>query len=264
MEGDRNEKEAVLYLVLEHHYHLSRTDVMREREILVDNSVLDEVIARLNKNEPVQYVLGEADFYGRTFFVDSAVLIPRPETELLIRKAIEYIGQFKKPPVIVDVGTGSGCIAITLALEFLTATVNATDISEQALVVAKKNAKCLKANVHFHKHDILKSSFDFGPIDILVSNPPYITEIEKTAMHKNVIEYEPLSALFVPQNDPLLFFIALAEQGKKSLAAGGILITEINERFGRETVSLYQKIGYKNVMVEKDFDGKDRVVMGVC
>jgi release factor glutamine methyltransferase len=262
MKGDLGEREAVLYLVLEHQYHLSRMDVTRGKEASINESALDEIIFRLNKNEPVQYVLGEAHFYGRNFQVNSSVLIPRPETELLIDLAGSYIKTHKQNISILDIGTGSGCIAISLALEFPSANVFATDISREALVVANENAKRLKAKVQFYRDDILNDAFPFEPLDLIISNPPYIMESERGAMQRNVVDHEPKQALFVPDETPLLFYERLAERGKKLLTPGGALVVEINERFGKETAGLFSSLGYSDVKIHKDLDGKERAVFG--
>jgi len=262
MDADPSEKKAVLFYVLRHQFNLSRLDLMKDKEVDYAPSTLDEIIKRLNRNEPLQYVLGEADFYGRKFFVDSSVLIPRPETELLIREVKNRLVEKGKRYSILDVGTGSGCIAITLALEFLFATITATDVSPGALKVAQRNASQLNAKVDFQKHDILNSELGFGQFDLIVSNPPYIAEFEKSSMQKNIIEYEPHLALFVPDSDALIFYRALCRQSRKYLRREGWLIVEINERFGSETKSLLEVFGFDNIKIIKDIDGKDRFVVG--
>jgi release factor glutamine methyltransferase len=261
-DADPSEKEAISFLIMENIFQLPRTDLMIGKEIEVDRSLLNKIISRLNNNEPAQYVLGNADFYGRTFTVNRSVLIPRPETEILITLVNEYAKTQDKNISIIDIGTGSGCIAITLALEIPSSTIAATDVSPDALNVARRNAAMLHARVGFHLHDI-RDVFPMESIDIIVSNPPYILESEKKTMQKNVVEFEPLQALFVPDNDPLVFHRAIAENGTKHLTPGGFLITEINERLGKETAALFESSGYMNVKIEKDLDNKDRFVSAI-
>ncbi len=262
IEADTSEKEAIVYLTLGHQYNLSRIDVLKGKEVEDRPSSLNDIIRRLNKNEPLQYILEEAWFYGRKFFVSPAVLIPRPETELIIKLVSDRISKPGEGYSIIDVGTGSGCIAISLALEFPSSTMIATDISNSALEVASQNAQKLKAIVNFKIHDILNDPLDFGVLDMIVSNPPYVSESERSLMQKNVTDHEPALALFVPNPDPLLFYKALAKQANESLKPGGYLITEISERFGKETAEVFTRFGLTGIEVVKDLDGKDRYVVG--
>ncbi len=256
------EKEAVLVWLLGSKLGLSRAEIMAGKNVRIDQSLLDQFMHRLNNHEPLQYVLGEAEFYGRKFMVNPAVLIPRPETELLVRLVVDHFLDNKQKIRLLDIGTGSGCIAITLALELHSSTVFATDISSDALDIAKENAKQLKAKVQFDVHDILNDSISMGPLDAVVSNPPYILENEKPLLEKKVVEYEPAQALFVPDSNPLLFHTAIAEKARQSLKPGGLLLTEINESLGKETAALFRSFGYTDVKIIKDLDGKDRVVIG--
>ncbi|HZI23532.1 MAG TPA: peptide chain release factor N(5)-glutamine methyltransferase, partial [Chryseolinea sp.] len=217
----------------------------------------------LNRDEPVQYILEEANFYGRTFRVSPAVLIPRPETEELVRLVVKMSSHFsKKNLTILDVGTGSGCIAISLALELPTSEILATDISQEALNVASHNAKNLGASVQFHQHDILSANLPFS-IDVVVSNPPYIASDERITMRPNVKDYEPSLALFVDSADPLLFYRAIALQANRALMTGGVVVVEINERFGKEVAQLFITHHFKNVEIVRDVFGKDRFVKGI-
>ena len=261
IDTDLSEKEAMIYLVLENLYNLSRIDIMKGKSVEEDTTRIRPIINRLNQYEPIQYILEEAYFYGRKLYVDPAVLIPRPETEFLIKLVNDRIPKTGKNIAIVDVGTGSGCIAVSLALELPHATVFATDISEIALEVAKRNAQNLKATVNFQLHDILGDQLNFGPLDMIVSNPPYISENERPSMNKNVTDHEPALALFVPDPDPLKFYKALAKQAGSYLKSGGYLITEINERFGKETATIFTNVGLGDAAVIKDLDGKDRFVL---
>jgi release factor glutamine methyltransferase len=257
------EKESIIYWVMEHQLGLSRAEVLSGKLILPDETRLREIIQRLNRNEPLQYILEEAEFYGRTFSVGPSVLIPRPETEILVQLAIDHFKGCDQNISILDIGTGSGCIAITLALELSHATVTATDVSTAALVTAKTNSERLKAKIQFHQHNILQDELIFGQLDAVVSNPPYIPEHERITLSKNVIDFEPGTALFVPDAVPLVFHSVIATKARKTLKSGGLLITEINEGLGRETYDLYASLGYSDVRVIKDLGGKDRFVSGI-
>ncbi len=258
----REEKEAILLWLLESKLALSRAEIMAGKKVRADQSLFDQIVFRLNNHEPLQYILEEAEFYGRKFRVDQSVLIPRPETELLVKMVVDHFQDSKQEIRLLDIGTGSGCIAITLALELPSATVIATDIRSDALGVAKENAKRLTANVQFQLHDILNDTISMGPLDAIVSNPPYILENEKTFLQKKVVDYEPARALFVPDSNPLLFHRAIAEKARQSLRKGGLLLTEINERLGNDTAVLFESLGYADVQILKDLSGKDRIVIG--
>jgi len=257
-----DEKEAMAFWILEHEFGLSRTAVLSGKEVMADDSRIQGILQRLNLHEPLLYVLGEAEFYGRRFKVDRSVLIPRPETELLVDRAVEFL-QHSQSGTILDIGTGSGCIAITLALELPLSIVHATDISHDALRTARVNSDRLHADVQFHQHDIMKSEPGFGPLDVVVSNPPYILEKEKATMARNVIDFEPGTALFVPDASPLQFHEAIASKAKKVLKVGGLLITEINETLGQETASLFESFGFAHVGIGRDLAGKNRFVSGL-
>lgn len=262
---DKEEIESIGFLVFESQFHLNRTDLLAAKSVAVSDAQLDwlhGVIARLNQHEPVQYILGEADFYGRKFKVDSNVLIPRPETEELVRMAIDRVKNIKHPKIL-DIGTGSGCIPITIALEIGGSAVWATDISEGALTTAKTNADAMGATVNFIQHNILQSEIALQALDLVVSNPPYITDHEKNVMEKNVLNYEPHLALFVRDNDPLIFYRAISDKAMSSLKPGGFLGVEINEKFGVEAARLFTAAGFKAVEIIKDLTGKPRVVWGM-
>jgi release factor glutamine methyltransferase len=254
--NDAEEIHAIALVLMEKFYKLTLTDILSEKEIKQHD--LSDIIERLNQHEPIQYILGEADFYGRKFKVNPSVLIPRSETELLIReiKKLNLVS-----PTILDVGTGSGCIAITLKLEIPKAKVFAMDISQGALIVAHENAKMLKADINFIHGNILTDSFS-NDVNIIVSNPPYVKESEKELMKTNVLNFEPHLALFVPDNNPLLFYKALAGKSKTILKPNGKIIVEINEELGKEVQTLFKKCGLSQVTMIKDLEGKDRVVVG--
>ena len=261
-DDSREEKEAILLWLLESKLALSRAEIMAGKKVRADQSLLDQIVYRLNNHEPLQYILEEGEFYGRKFRVDQSVLIPRPETELLVKIVVDHFQGIKQEIRLLDIGTGSGCIAITLALELPSVTVIATDIHSDALGIAKENAKRLTANVQFQIHDILNDTISMGGLDAIVSNPPYILENEKTLLQKRVVEYEPAQALFVPDSNPLLFHRAIAEKARQSLRKGGLLLTEINERLGKDTAALFKSLGYAEVKILKDLSGKDRIVIG--
>ena len=261
-DDSREEKEAILLWLLESKLALSRAEIMAGKKVRADQSLLDQIVYRLNNHEPLQYILEEGEFYGRKFRVDQSVLIPRPETELLVKIVVDHFQGIKQEIRLLDIGTGSGCIAITLALELPSVTVIATDIRSDALGIAKENAKRLTANIQFQIHDILNDTISMGGLDAIVSNPPYILENEKTLLQKSVVEYEPARALFVPDSNPLLFHRAIAEKARQSLRKGGLLLTEINERLGKDTAALFKSLGYAEVKILKDLSGKDRIVIG--
>lgn len=221
--------------------------------------VLNEMIARLKKNEPIQYVIGAEVFCGWTFEVNENVLIPRPETQELVRW-IEADWKSDAPCRILDVGTGSGCIAISLSKLLEGAEVEAWDISEGALRVARRNADRNEAQVFFRRVDVLKACTEDCRYDVIVSNPPYITESEKQDMEANVLDWEPHTALFVPDADPLLFYRRIAELGVSMLNEGGALYFEINRAYGEETVRMLEDLGYKQIELRKDNWGNDRMI----
>lgn len=205
---------------------------------------------RLLNSEPIQYILNNAHFWGREFYVTPATLIPRGETEELVQNVIQRLGE-NFDGTILDIGTGSGVIAISLALELPHAKITAMDISSDAIDVAIKNAEKFGANVDFQ----VKSLFDCDSLsyDIIVSNPPYVTDSERKDMHENVLKWEPQNALFVPDNDPLIFYREIAKRSK------GILFFEINEQFGEETKKMLTQEGYKDILIIKDLHDRDRI-----
>lgn len=243
------EIESIVYLVLHSLFGVRREHIMVDKELTYDEEELDAIVARINNNEPIQYILNEAEFCGRLFYVDKNVLIPRPETELLVREILDFVKE--RPLKIVDVGTGSGCIAVTLACELPNATVIATDVSNAAIDVAYKNSLTFNTFVEFFVTDVLTEALPEA--DVIVSNPPYIARAEMTSMAPNVLEHEPHLALFVDDNDPLVFYKAIAGNNAKAI------FVEINERFGAGARSIFEERGF-NVDVIKDIDGKDRII----
>ena len=253
-----------------------------EPEFKIDDKKLPELEAameRLKKMEPVQYVLGHTEFYGRTFKVDPAVLIPRPETELLCRDAIKLgmrvfrmrspYGKNAEPVRILDLCTGSGCIAWTMALSIPGSRVTAVDISDAALEVAAGQdfASELKSKEtfkpEFMKADVLDSEqeIELGPFDMVLSNPPYIMESEKEDMRRNVLEYEPESALFVPEDDPLLFYRAIARWSQRFMSPEGVGLSEVNESLARQTETVFKAAGYAHTEIVRDLSDKNRYII---
>lgn len=253
---------ALYRLVMEECFGLTHTDILlgKDNQISEENQArLLEITGRLLKNEPVQYVLGYADFCGHRFVVRPGVLIPRPETELLVQKALE-LGHGMDgvtEPEALDIGTGSGCIAVSMALAGCR--VTAMDISEEALEIAMQNAATLNAEVAFVHENILQPSRTAQQWHVIVSNPPYICLHEAEAMERNVLDYEPHNALFVPDTDPLIFYRAIASYAMSHLSAGGWLCLEINQAYPDEMERLLSSFGFKDVTIQKDQYGKDRI-----
>lgn len=237
------------------------TDYVQNEPLELDEAqslAVDSLERRLLRFEPLQYILGSARFLGRDFHVEPGVLIPRPETEELVERMLKEVPANAR---IVDIGTGSGCIAITLAKELPDAQIEAWDISEVALRVARQNAQAWQAKVNFVQRDVLKWTPEGkGETDILVSNPPYVTESERADMDPNVRLYEPDGALFVPDKDPLRFYRRIGLLGRQLLTPGGKLYFEINRAYGQETAALLRTQGYTEVRTDKDLSGNDRFV----
>lgn len=257
---DPIEAETLVNWLLEHHLGMRRVDMMNFLEEKDLPEALKRDFERLKTGEPIQYILGHGPFYGREFKVSPATLIPRNETEELVHLIIKENPQPKLR--ILDIGTGTGCIPITLALEMQEPEVFGVDISEEALEIATFNAKKLKADVTFSKCDILLETPKLTGLDILVSNPPYIPIEEKKLMHQNVLDFEPHLALFVSDGDPLIFYKKIAETGMKLLKPFGKIYFEINERYGSHVADLLSESGYNKVRVIQDLNGKDRIVSG--
>jgi release factor glutamine methyltransferase len=258
LDESEDEISAIAFEVLDH-FGISKTDILTQKITTFNYEQLTSVVQRLNKHEPVQYVLGKAWFCGHKFSVNPSVLIPRPETEMLVEEALKFKPS-NKDCFILDIGTGSGCIAISLALMFPDAQVKAIDISEDALRTAKQNARNLNANVDFINHNILTNDFPDQEFDLIVSNPPYIGESEMNTISRNVIDYEPHLALFIKEPDPLIFYRAISIVAARSLKPGGQVLAEINERFGPEIKSIFQSSGLTDCTIIKDLSGKNRIV----
>jgi release factor glutamine methyltransferase len=260
-----NEIRNIGYLVTEHLLNYSKIDFhLKDQEPISPESSekFKQILVRLKNWEPVQYIVGGTEFYGLPFRVDRRVLIPRPETEELAEWIIrENAG---KQLSILDIGTGSGCIAVTLAKNLPEARVSACDISPEALALAGVNAEINSASVRFFPLDVLSGDAHVPEkIDVIASNPPYVRQEEKLLMRRNVIDYEPIQALFVPDENPLLFYRSIALLGRKYLNDGGKLYMEINEHFPAEITRLLENTGYYGIEVRRDLAGKPRMIRGV-
>lgn len=254
------EIQSIAFLVMESLYGLDRTDVLTDvSQETIKETDISRLITRINQHEPIQYILEETDFYGRIFYVNDSVLIPRPETEQLIKLVVDEF-RVKNELSILDIGTGSGCIAITLAKEISQAQVFALDISEHALAVAKRNADQLKATVFFDQFNALEDTLPYKEIDIIVSNPPYVMLSEKEKMHENVLAYEPHLALFVPDTDALVFYKAIADHAQRILHSNGKIFVEINEQLGTGVQEVFKRAGFRQTEIILDIFGKDRIV----
>ena len=261
--AEPQEVQAMIRIICEDIFHYDQVDVaLRQESELPDfaQERVTEIIARLRRHEPLQYIVGSARFHGHRFKVTPAVLIPRPETEQLIDMIVD-----ENPASdlrVLDMGTGSGCIAISLARALKFAQVDALDVSRDALAVARENAALLKVKVRFFESDML-SPQPSARYDIIVSNPPYVCWSERESMVRNVLDYEPGQALFVPDNDPLLFYKAIAAYAAQSLERGGRLYLEINQRFGNEVKRLLEGNGFDEVRIIEDSYGKTRFAAAV-
>lgn len=258
------EARAITDYVLDVCFGLSKADILcgAVDEMTAEKTAeLNKIFGRLTKGEPVQYVLGRAEFSGRWFNVRPGVLIPRPETEELCAW-ITADSKASGSPKVLDIGTGSGCIAITLQLDMPESKVTAWDISADALDVARENAQLLGANVNFVKQDALNAKPE-GEWDVIVSNPPYICEKEKKDMAVNVLEHEPHTALFVPDADPLLFYRAITRLAVQTLSKGGRLYFEINPIYADDTCRMMRAEGMTAVELRSDMYGKQRMAKGI-
>lgn len=267
-------KEEVInffYLLTDAYLDLKKVDIALNPNFQISPTKEKEfysALAKLKKEIPLQYIIGETEFYDLPFLVDENVLIPRPETEELVEWIIEEVQSLKfkvqsdaqKDINILDIGTGSGCIAIALAKNLPNANIWALDISKKALYIAKKNAKINDVDIQFLNNDILTLKKLPIKFDIIVSNPPYVRELEKEEIKANVLDHEPHLALFVKNNDPLLFYDKIADFALNNLKKNGVLFFEINQYQGKETLELLKNKGFKNTDLKKDIFGNDRMV----
>jgi release factor glutamine methyltransferase len=261
LSGIANEREIISwgYISIEHCLGFNRSDciIHSNKEITSETSdSLKQIITHLKANKPLQYILGNADFYGLQFKVNEYTLIPRPETEELVSWILEH--EFFS---LLDIGTGTGCIPISITKN-KNVQSTAIDISENALLLAKENARINRVEVNFLKQDIFITT-TLPKVDLIVSNPPYILDEEKELMLDNVMDNEPHLALFVPDNNPLLFYKKIAELAFVNLPENGLLFFEINEQFGNETIEMLTKIGFVDIELKKDINDKDRMLKAI-
>jgi release factor glutamine methyltransferase len=264
---DEGEAESFFYLILEEKRQLKRIDLALDPELVfLDKEMVswNSILEQLKLEIPIQYLLGKTSFFGLDFEVNENVLIPRPETEELVEWIIKGNLKFEgfKDLKILDIGTGSGCIAISLAKNMPNAKVYAIDISEKALATAKKNALLNKVDVTFITQNILETEDLKQQFDIIVSNPPYVRNLEKQEIKKNVLDNEPHLALFVEDDDALLFYKKIAALSQKNLLENGQLFFEINQYLGKDSIALLEKMNFKNIELRKDIYGNDRMIRG--
>jgi release factor glutamine methyltransferase len=276
---DEQESSNIAGLAIEHITGLSKTERIAEKHKELSKPQLDQLkscVQKLKQHQPIQYIMNKAWFYGMELYVDKNVLIPRPETEELVKWIVDDVyasgkNVFDKKPMeadatkqlkILDVGTGSGCIALTLKNQIPRAEVWGCDVSEEALTVARRNGSTLNIRVDFQGMNFLdeEQQLQLPTVDIIVSNPPYVPLKDKDQMRSNVLDYEPHLALFVPDNDPLRFYKALSAFGKKRLYENGSIYMEIHEELGDAVVHLFKTEGYLHVELRKDMQGKERMV----
>ncbi|GAB3930523.1 peptide chain release factor N(5)-glutamine methyltransferase [Mucilaginibacter myungsuensis] len=262
-----SEAEALTLLVLSEILDISKASLKAfpEKELTDRQSAKFEgILTELNTGKPVQYILGQTEFYGLPFNVNPSVLIPRPETEELVDWILTG-AKTSSPKTILDIGTGSGCIAISLKKSLRDADTFAIDISPTALATASSNAELNEVDINFIQADILNfdRSVQLSKFDIIVSNPPYVTGIDKQQMHNNVTDFEPHVALFVPNNDPLLFYKAIADFALEYLRPNGQLYFEINENYGSETADMLSSKGFVDIELRKDLPGRDRMIKAI-
>ena len=287
----KTEIDSFFFLLIEAKLNLQRIDTVLKPDFLIDEerfSALKSITKRLYKEEPIQYILGETEFYGLPFLVDKNTLIPRPETEELVEWVIKEVQELRikdldKKLKILDIGTGSGCIPISLAKNLNNVSISAIDISKEALKKAQQNAVLNKVEIDFIELNILEiNSLNINikeresnqsadtkmlkqvqhdiKLDIIISNPPYVRELEKVEINNNVLQNEPHLALFVDDENPLIFYKKIADLAKQHLTKNGFLFFEINQYLGKETVEMLAKKGFKNIELRKDFSGNDRMI----
>jgi release factor glutamine methyltransferase len=258
-----HEIESLIFLIFENLKGYSRTQFLLAKEEILspeDQSAIARIVLRLKNHEPIQYILGETVFYELPFYTVPGVLIPRPETEELVQWIIQE-NQLAKPNIL-DIGTGTGCIAISLRKNIPQSTVFACDISPVCIETSLRNARRNAIEVSVFEYDILHNipEISLPEFDIIVSNPPYVKESERLMMEQNVLNFEPDLALFVPDNDPLIFYSKIADFASIYLKNGGFLYFEINEAFGKECSEMLQEKGFSEIIITKDIHGKDRMI----
>lgn len=270
-----SEIDSFFFLILEEYMGLKRIDIALKSDFLIDKKSLNLMqiaTKQLEQEIPIQYIIGKTEFFGLPFHVNKEVLIPRPETEELVEQVLKKVSLIKtcntsknetikeKQLKVLDIGTGSGCIAISLKKQLPSSEVSALDVSNKALRVAKKNALLNNVDINFIHLDILKTNDLDKLYDVIISNPPYVRELEKKEIKNNVLNNEPHLALFVDNKNPLLFYNKIAELAKKFLIKNGQLHFEINQYLGKETIKLLAEKGFKNIQLKKDIFGNDRII----
>ena len=263
----KTEIDTFFFLLIEEKLDLQRVDTVMKPDFLITDAVLPElkeIINRLKKEEPIQYIIGNTEFYGLPFNVNENTLIPRPETEELVEWILTEVADLREVKVeklsILDIGTGTGCIPISLAKNLSDVKISAIDVSSEALKIAKQNAILNNIDISFLEMDILETEELPQQYNIIVSNPPYVRELEKVEINNNVLENEPHLALFVDDDNPLIFYAKIADLAKNYLTKNGLLFFEINQYLGKETVEMLQKKGFNNIELKKDLFGNHRMI----
>ncbi len=274
----KEEVQTFFFMLTDYYNAIKRIDLALNTDLAIESDFVlkyESALEALKNHEPIQYIIGKTEFFGLPFYVNENTLIPRPETEELVElilsntnansqlKLVEGDNQCN----ILDIGTGTGCIAISLGKQLPNASVSAIDVSAKALEIANKNAELNQVDINFIENDILKiydSKLDLETkFDIIVSNPPYVRQLEKQQMQDNVLNHEPHLALFVEDDNPLIFYRAITQFATKNLKPNGKLYFEINEYLGKEMIALLEQFGFKNILLKQDLFGKDRMICGV-
>ena len=263
----KTEIDSFFFILMEEKLKLQRIDTVLKPDFLItEKNLIDlkTIVKRLQKEEPIQYIIGTTEFYGLPFLVDKNTLIPRPETEELVTWVLDEIKVLTNNKItelsILDIGTGTGCIPISLAKNLTSLNIFAIDISPEALLIAKQNAILNKVTIEFIELDILNAESLPQEYDVIISNPPYVRELEKVEIKNNVLENEPHLALFVADENPLIFYNKIADLAKQQLSKNGMLFFEINQYLGKETANMLVKKGFKNIQLKKDLFGNDRMI----
>ena len=263
----KTEIDSFFFILMEEKLKLQRIDTVLNSDLLITNKNLIDlknIVKRLQKEEPIQYIIGNTEFYGLPFLVDKNTLIPRTETEELVAWVLDEIKVLTNNKItelsILDIGTGTGCIPISLAKNLTSLNISAIDISPEALLIAKQNAILNKVTIEFIELDILNAESLPQEYDVIISNPPYVRELEKEEIKNNVLENEPHLALFVADENPLIFYNKIADLAKQQLSKNGMLFFEINQYLGKETLNMLVKKGFKNIQLKKDLFGNDRMI----
>ena len=258
----KTEIDTFFFFLVEEYLNFKRIDTVTKSDFIIPSeklAILNEAAQRLKNEEPIQYILGKTEFYGLPFLVNKNTLIPRPETEELIEWVLNEVDKNAEVSIL-DIGTGTGCIPIALKKNLQNSKISAIDVSKEALKTAKENAKLNSVKINFIESNILTTNILVQQFDVIVSNPPYVRELEKTEIQNNVLENEPHLALFVSDENPLIFYDKIADLAKLHLTKKGLLFFEINQYLGKETVKMLEEKGFKNIVLKKDFSQNDRMI----